>query len=532
MGDIYSRGIANLICLRYDRRDMLTEEGTADIFLEWTAKEAKQCISALVDDMQAGTDNYERARAVLIEDEVDFKIAIDGSGPFFTSYHGGTERLLFAVRRVYQHRWFNRVWTVKEVLLAAKNTVYINELELDFDDILKAGVWLIHKQLFLPFGIGSGPQDSGLRGAIYMWVTRERSERASMSGLLDLLRYFGERQATDPKDIVFGLLGLYAVRSTSVELPTLLVPDYQKTLGEVYLDAARYILSSESTSLDLWANVSVREEDLASDMASWVPRWERPANYREGDAIRFGNAWRQFCADLRASRLLRFGDDSKVLVLGGIILGTIARVSKRLQWFDRDDADGSARSQDILDPIRKVWQDVWPGTAIDDLGHELELALARTLVAGIAHNYLPVNDDIVFAYRAYLRHLPKHRTPPRRLTEVNTRLLDKGNRLHRDKDQILASQYAQAFRTASLHRRLLITDRGSLGLGPPIMRSGDIAVILYGASVPFVLRPCSDVNHETSYKLVGECYVYGVMFGQAVEAHRAKKDRDQTFHIL
>jgi hypothetical protein len=38
-------------------------------------------------------------------------------------------------------------------------------------------------------------------------------------------------------------------------------------------------------------------------------------------------------------------------------------------------------------------------------------------------------------------------------------------------------------------------------------------MILYGASVPFVLRKSSEV-----FELIGECYIHGIMHGEAFNA--------------
>jgi hypothetical protein len=55
------------------------------------------------------------------------------------------------------------------------------------------------------------------------------------------------------------------------------------------------------------------------------------------------------------------------------------------------------------------------------------------------------------------------------------------------------------------------TASGLRGLGPGGMRPGDIVCVLYGASMPFVIRP-----EGAAYRLIGECYVHGLMRGQGV----------------
>ena len=70
----------------------------------------------------------------------------------------------------------------------------------------------------------------------------------------------------------------------------------------------------------------------------------------------------------------------------------------------------------------------------------------------------------------------------------------------------------------SFTRMLCITRNGYIGMVPKKTEIGDVVVVLNGAQVPFVLRPALSVVDgwvEGSYQLVGECYVHGVMDGEA-----------------
>ncbi|PVH74161.1 hypothetical protein DL98DRAFT_594373 [Cadophora sp. DSE1049] len=61
-------------------------------------------------------------------------------------------------------------------------------------------------------------------------------------------------------------------------------------------------------------------------------------------------------------------------------------------------------------------------------------------------------------------------------------------------------------------RKLFVTEKGYLGLGPMDVNPGDKVGIFAGLQVPFVLKPYSSM-----YQLVGEAYVDGVMDGEAFE---------------
>jgi len=62
-------------------------------------------------------------------------------------------------------------------------------------------------------------------------------------------------------------------------------------------------------------------------------------------------------------------------------------------------------------------------------------------------------------------------------------------------------------------RRLITTRGGYLGLVPEEVEVDDVIAILYGCNFPVVLHPCGDFH-----SLVGECYVDGMMEGEKIEA--------------
>ena len=75
--------------------------------------------------------------------------------------------------------------------------------------------------------------------------------------------------------------------------------------------------------------------------------------------------------------------------------------------------------------------------------------------------------------------------------------------------------------------RAFITQRGYIGLGPPLLTSGDIVVIFFGARVPRILRPRNPRTHDSEYFLVGETYAYGMMDGECI----GKDEKGQVFEV-
>ena len=61
------------------------------------------------------------------------------------------------------------------------------------------------------------------------------------------------------------------------------------------------------------------------------------------------------------------------------------------------------------------------------------------------------------------------------------------------------------------------TGIGFLGIGPRFPQSGDLLCVILGAQMPFLLRENMDVESKgRMYRLVGECYVLGLMKGESL----------------
>ncbi len=74
------------------------------------------------------------------------------------------------------------------------------------------------------------------------------------------------------------------------------------------------------------------------------------------------------------------------------------------------------------------------------------------------------------------------------------------------------SRYGSALKHWSYYRRFFVTRDGYFGLAPLSVEKGDSIFILRGGRVPFLLRKIS----ETEYRIIGECYVHGIMHGEAL----------------
>ncbi|KAK0616356.1 heterokaryon incompatibility protein-domain-containing protein [Immersiella caudata] len=70
----------------------------------------------------------------------------------------------------------------------------------------------------------------------------------------------------------------------------------------------------------------------------------------------------------------------------------------------------------------------------------------------------------------------------------------------------------------SLSKRLLVTKGGYIGLGPREMQVGDRVFLVRGSRTPLVLRPRGD-----QWELVGDCFVRGIMQGEAFDEAKCEQ---------
>jgi hypothetical protein len=75
-----------------------------------------------------------------------------------------------------------------------------------------------------------------------------------------------------------------------------------------------------------------------------------------------------------------------------------------------------------------------------------------------------------------------------------------------------AEAYLSLVEYLMLHRAPFITNDGRIGIGLVTVNTDDAVFILSGFDAPFIFRKID----TGQYRLIGECYLHGVMDGEAV----------------
>ncbi|KAF3004553.1 hypothetical protein E8E14_002955 [Neopestalotiopsis sp. 37M] len=496
------------------------------------------------------------------------------------------------IMRLMCNEWFRRRWVLQEVALARKAKVVYGRAKMKWSDFTDA-IAIFTESFDLIRSILKEETNApavddlvttgtvrNLSANIFINVTNnlfQRGERGeiqqrmmTLEGLVSSLVAF---EVTDPRDTIYAVLSLakdtYHLTTDPHEnaaylgFDQRLTPNYKhKSLMHVYTEFIDYCIE-KSGSLDIlfrhWAP-SMERNRLPSSLSevptvgeyykkedslpSWIPRLQnsshgtpgqRNGGRANGDSFvgasqRSGQ--RNYSAASDFPPTYKFGEEELSpgstaankkyngrLSVKGLHIGTINQVGPRAAYgvIFRDAFDIAIAgfekehwisSQESTHGVPRVPEEFW-----------------RTLVGDRGPN--GSNPPSWYA-RACLDCLDN-------LTEDGD--LQPDVLIASDSTSRLTKDFLERVKNVIWQRRLgrvhLKNDSEyALGLFPAETREDDLVCIFFGCSVPVVLRASTqDPGH---YTMVGECFVYGMMEGEAVTGRSPDNDNDdvQFFELV
>jgi hypothetical protein len=261
--------------------------------------------------------------------------------------------------------------------------------------------------------------------------------------------------------------------------------DYAATTEEVYISVAQALIKT-SASLELLRAVDGNLLLQSPDLPSWVPDWRGVSKASVSiDGYRF-----QACKDFVATRYTEVA--STCLKVEGRIIDYVYQVESpdQVQVLVKGD-DNRAAAQSFLRALPdRVYHGI-PETNYT-LPKRFQSLLVRTILCG---HYTFLGGSL---YRISWTN-----------EEWIWKLLN-GTDVGNDNEHNARSLWVEVGRTCE-SRTILALEQRTIALGPPNAEVGDVICILHGSNVPIALRHQGD-----KWRVVGWCYVDGVMFGEAV----------------
>ncbi|RDW87984.1 hypothetical protein BP6252_00016 [Coleophoma cylindrospora] len=430
-----------------------------------------------------------------------------------------------AVVDIFSRPWFRRVWVIQELGLSRQPTFFLGRQKINFVKFMQGLVWLFtHGYLkIIPATLM----------AQAVQIFRCRPFKESRIPLLELLECARTFEATDPRDKVFGLLGL-SHEGSELPLCRLLAPNYNKTTAEVLSNVTQHFLEcrhslGQDGNLDVFSSVvHLDRYQPTPDYPSWLPRWDRSTTYSDlslQDHHASGAHSSQFATPF----------SSQEIAPKGFKVGTVVCVPK--MGFEHSPLVSEDHAQWLS--VKKLWMEyvtkLRSGYANDT---ELALAFAQTLTVGGSKEQIPGRPnaaDFVAYTCERLKEEAESTSRPSQPPEdhdelsgsvtselapspdIQLPLLCHGKAVEGEADRI---------RFGITKHTFFILDEQRIAAGPRSVCQGDVVCILYGGKVPFVLRP-----QRGFYTLVGECFVFGLMNGEALEEKKRQGIEDEWFRL-
>jgi hypothetical protein len=398
-----------------------------------------------------------------------------------------------AITELWKRPYWTRVWIIQEIAIS-RRTLFLccshqsEDVEVALLAISAFASFKAYTSEELPRPLSMGDIYLINRQPEFMKITK-LAQQLQKHFLYQLLFYCHggshSYKAFDPRDYVYGILGLAADRSSIG-----IVVDYEKSPEMVYDDVFRKVVTSDYT--DVLA-LAVAKKTIAN-LLSWVPD--------------FSNIGKVYFCTFNTVQVERHGnpiisnpEDRESLALRGLTIGVITKIAPETSHFEEGDGTSfgpllqwllAVGSELLLSPTEEeeqLWNNPRPIVIATPRSDQDRGRIARALFANMDPSTGVTIDDPRHAelfyqlIRSYINHPAGFQT--RLMTAEVLRDVDAiGMKLY------LSGVVGQALKGCRVYR----LDTGHIGLASPGCRVGDKVMEIPGGSFPLVLRKAEDNN--------------------------------------
>jgi hypothetical protein len=372
-----------------------------------------------------------------------------------------------SVKALFTLPYFRRAWIIQEVVVTPNVKLVCGEWLIAWKDFYAALEVLDREVHVAEYEEKISDIRASWEPFTRLAVQREWETRQHRWSLLMLLEHFRYAESTLSRDRLFALVGL-ASDGNEVDFE----PDYDSSFEDIVLRFAQaFVRQGRGIQLLYRAGISWSEHDVR--FPSWIPDWtlKRPIGLHDSSDTDL-----TFSACGPQPSHLTLGPESNDLSVDGYDMDTILTIttasnteSEWAVYFTEIDA--------MIDD----------GVLSDTMGSKEDLKWKVPIAAAP----FPRAES----YSVFRKHL----TNPFQ-TPTNNRYVD-----------LKSNVYITHLQGTLAGWKFVVTKRGFAGVVPGLSQVGDRVAIMKGGCVPFVLR-------ESGYKwrLVGECYIHGIMKGEGL----------------
>ena len=406
----------------------------------------------------------------------------------------------------------HRLWVVQEVMNARSLVVCCGATKMSWTTLTKAlyflhdhGVvlqnhlvndhpeYLISSKRFSPYEYVLTSQGPWRLLAIESTITAEDAS------LLDALKLCRPRLASDPKDKLYGILGILPGH-----VQQHFRADYAMSVKEVYSEIVDYIIKVSGSLNVICEAIRYPAASNEAGLPSFVPDWSKSSSCHES-MTELGKG--SFHASLTTRPQCRFLD-------GRLSLLEISAI-----YIDRITADGEICADRPVGRLAAAstflhWRSILLGAA-ERLPrrkrHLLEVEFAQTLCLGKPSNSWRDDPEewlrVIYMVSAdFTRRLLPY-------TMLDDELLNYPKPKAQLSDDDMDGIFQEFIKKFMIGHTICLTQDGYIGIGTGALLYDDIVVVPLGCDTPILLRP---YGTKGEYLFIGSVYIHGYMYGKAV----------------
>lgn len=436
------------------------------------------------------------------------------------------DQSLPALAALFERDYWNRLWIVQEIFNAGSVYVYcgssqplpwavyqtasrvFQQYKRDLENFLPRNHSIVSRkqysypQILAYSGPGSLPELDSLVSL-------------GDEALLEVLRACRRKLSSDPKDKVFGVLGVLGK-----EVREEFAVDYGKSVKDVFTDVVDFLLTTTDNLDVICEAIHFPVYISSANLPTWVPDWSHiPAT----SAISLSPG-ADFAASKNSKANYKFLGERRnqleisAIPLGsiswhGITVGTLCTLGDYLMAFLNwralllRDLGSKAGKTKVSQSVQEAFCETICFRQIPpkwkDRGRRAWLEACFHVFACLIQERLPcLAIDEQLAYYA----------------DLDVGLRPEANR----------GFLQDHFGSRMMGRCFCLTSEGRMGLGTGFMAPNDEVVVPLGCSTPVLLRP---EGNRGEYRFVGDIYVDGYMHGKAMEDVSSDKRRLKRYVI-
>ncbi|KAM3082009.1 hypothetical protein ACMFMG_004468 [Clarireedia jacksonii] len=413
-----------------------------------------------------------------------------------------------ALKLFMERPWWFRTWTVQEIVLPKKVQILCGKYEIGWEEIVRASsaVTKHWKTCCTAHYCGLGQFQGSIFASFADYVDTIQTLRNTFkehqeSDLIRLLADFRSRLASCSHDKVYAFLGL-----TSQRVRAGIVPNYDLEVGAVF---AQPVIGDMQMSLSYQALGHVLENQPSMLLPSWVPDWSSAPRDWANQRWRLARYW-LFNA---SADIARTGEvhENKVIREPGIKYDEIIQV-------------GDLVTGPTSNRLALLGLEAWGQLIQLKENPERKYSETDTIMTAFCKTMLM--DSYIFGGRGMRanENVLKCWDQWWQIMCRNSEFMPDPN----DEGASFFNSISYTVISSILWRRFFVTKSGAFGLGPSDTQVTDEVFIIQGGRQPLVLRkstttfaPPGADKAQICHALVGDCYVHGIMDGEAAQGLKA-----------